>query len=49
MADLSAEPPEDIDPYMVLQLETTASQEEVKSAYKKLALRHHPGMEIRTS
>lgn len=38
-------PPKDIDPYKVLELETAASPEQVKSAYKKLALRHHPGME----
>ncbi|KAL6717419.1 hypothetical protein ACLMJK_005334 [Lecanora helva] len=42
MEDLSKEPPKDINPYEVLQLETTASSQEVKSAYKKLALRHHP-------
>ena len=44
MEDLALEPPTDINPYEVLQLETTASPGEVKSAYKKLALRHHPGM-----
>ena len=43
MEDLSTEPPSDIDPYDVLQLKRTASVNEVKSTYKRLALRHHPG------
>lgn len=43
MAELSGTPPTDIDPYQVLELATTATLGEVKSAYKKLALRHHPG------
>lgn len=43
MEDFSLEPPTTIDPYKVLELDTTASASEVKSAYKKLALRHHPG------
>ena len=36
-------PPHAIDPYEVLSLPTTASASEIKSAYKKLALLHHPG------
>ena len=44
MEDLSAEPPTDINPYEVLQLEPTASPNDVKTAYKKLALTHHPGL-----
>lgn len=44
MADLSDAPPTDIDPYQVLEIDSTATQDEVKSAYKKLALRHHPGI-----
>ncbi|MCJ1272134.1 hypothetical protein MMC22_012041 [Lobaria immixta] len=42
MAEFSDAPPTDIDPYQVLDIETTATLSEVKSAYKKLALRHHP-------
>lgn len=38
------EPPLEIDPYAVLSIESSATTAEVKSAYKKLALRHHPGM-----
>lgn len=41
MEDLS-DPPTDINPYEVLEIETTATSSDVKSAYKKLALRHHP-------
>ena len=33
----------DIDPYAVLEISETASAAEVKSAYKKLALKYHPG------
>lgn len=43
MAQLSDAPPTDIDPYQTLEIETTATPSEVKSAYKKLALQHHPG------
>lgn len=43
MVDLSQEPPTNINPYDVLELETTASSSDVKSAYKTLALKHHPG------
>ncbi|KAL2046820.1 hypothetical protein N7G274_000838 [Stereocaulon virgatum] len=42
MEDLSKGPPTDINPYEVLELETAATSAEVKTAYKKLALRHHP-------
>lgn len=38
----SAEPPTDINPYEVLEIGTTATSSDVKSAYKKLALRYHP-------
>ena len=43
MEDLSNDPPTDINPYEVLEIEITASSAEVKSSYKKLALRYHPG------
>lgn len=33
----------DIDPYNVLDLQTSATPGEVKTAYKRLALKHHPG------
>lgn len=40
------EPPLEIDPYAILGLESSATATEVKSAYKKLALRNHPGIVI---
>jgi DnaJ homolog subfamily C member 9 len=39
---LDGEPPV-IEPYEVLGLERTASGDEVKAAYRKQALRNHPG------
>jgi DnaJ family protein C protein 9 len=33
-----------IDPYVVLDVETEATADEVKKAYRKLALKHHPGL-----
>ena len=33
-----------IDPYEVLGLQTEATADDVKKAYRKLALKHHPGM-----
>jgi DnaJ family protein C protein 9 len=41
--DLVENEPPSINPYEVLGLEKTASQDEVKSAYRKAALKHHPG------
>ena len=38
------EGPPTIDPYEVLGLETEATADDVKKAYRKLALKHHPGM-----
>lgn len=35
--------PPAIDPYEVLGLETEATADDVKRAYRKLALKHHPG------
>ena len=44
MEDASPRPPSRVDPYQVLSLAKDASAAEVKTAYKKLALKHHPGM-----
>ena len=43
MDDISENPPKNIDPYKTLNLDSSASAAEVRSAYKKLALKHHPG------
>ncbi|KAI9681655.1 MAG: hypothetical protein M1829_000854 [Trizodia sp. TS-e1964] len=40
--DLSEAPPTSINPYEVLGLEISASLDEIKSAYRRNALRHHP-------
>ncbi|KAL8694382.1 MAG: hypothetical protein Q9218_000948 [Villophora microphyllina] len=42
MDDVSETPPTNIDPYSTLGLDPTASDAQVKTAYKKLALKHHP-------
>lgn len=39
---ISGDPPV-IDPYEVLGLEKTASEDDVKKAYRKAALKNHPG------
>lgn len=44
MAEFPDAPPTNIDPYQVLGIESTATLSEVKSAYKKLALKNHPGI-----
>jgi DnaJ family protein C protein 9 len=36
------EAPTDINPYFILSIEETASQDEVKKAYRRAALKHHP-------
>lgn len=36
------QPPSEIDPYNVLSLERTATADQIKSAYRKAALKHHP-------
>lgn len=41
--DIEQDGPPTIDPYAVLGLETEASADDVKKAYRKLALKHHPG------
>ncbi|KAH7396795.1 DNAJ domain-containing protein [Phaeosphaeria sp. MPI-PUGE-AT-0046c] len=40
--DIEEEGPPTIDPYAVLRLKTEASADDVKKAYRKLALIHHP-------
>lgn len=42
-ADLEADGPPSIDPYAVLGLEREATADDVKKAYRKMALKHHPG------
>ncbi|KAL8937980.1 MAG: hypothetical protein Q9216_004146 [Gyalolechia sp. 2 TL-2023] len=42
MESIPENPPEDIDPYTTLNLTPSASPLDVKAAYRKLALRHHP-------
>jgi DnaJ homolog subfamily C member 9 len=42
--DLLNDPPSSINPYIILEIEENASADEIKSAYKKKALKHHPGM-----
>ena len=37
------DPPGSINPYKVLAVAKDASGNEVKAAYRKAALRHHPG------
>lgn len=41
-AETLEDPPTSIDPYKVLSLDKTASADQVKSAYRKAALKHHP-------
>ena len=41
--DLEVGEPPKIDPYTVLGLEKRASEDEIKKAYRKAALQHHPG------
>lgn len=40
--NMESEPPV-VDPYEVLGLERTATPDQVKQAYRKAALKHHPG------
>ncbi|KAL8738640.1 MAG: hypothetical protein Q9181_000586 [Wetmoreana brouardii] len=42
MEDISETPPKDIDPYSTLDLDPSASATDIRTAYRKLALKHHP-------
>lgn len=44
--DIDEDGPPVVDPYEVLGLETEATADDVKKAYRKLALQHHPGMHV---
>ena len=37
------DPPTSVDPYKVLEIDPKATADQVKSAYRKQALKHHPG------
>lgn len=41
--ELEVGAPPQIEPYTVLGIDKTASEDEVKKAYRKKALLHHPG------
>lgn len=41
--DAAGEPPTSIDPYEVLDVPKDATDDQIKKAYRKAALRHHPG------
>lgn len=45
--DLVEDGPPVIDPYEVLGLEREATADQVKTAYRKAALRSHPGKQMR--
>ena len=41
--ELADEEPPSIEPYKVLALEKSATGDEIKYAYRRAALKHHPG------
>ena len=42
------DPPAEINPYEVLGVETTATERDIKTAYRRAALKHHPGLLLRS-
>lgn len=42
--DLAGDPPASINPYEVLEVDEKATADEIKSAYRKKALKYHPGI-----
>jgi preprotein translocase subunit Sec63 len=47
--DLQDDIPNNINPYKVLEIEKSATPDQIKTAYRKLALKHHPGMLLFTT
>ena len=43
-AEIQDDPLPSVDPYQVLGLNREATEDQVKSAYRKQALKHHPGV-----
>ncbi len=48
MEDLTSEPPTSINPYETLDLEKDATEAQIKHAYRRAALKHHPGIPLST-
>lgn len=46
---IDEEPPKTIDPYAVLEVAQDASADQIKSSYRKAALKHHPGTSPKSS
>lgn len=42
--DAVQDPPASINPYEVLEVDEKATSDQIKSAYRKKALKYHPGM-----